>query len=100
MTQRRPAKHCTKAAIQRALIDRFPQLSATRGALYGFRLDTKLGPLALHPADCAIRTRFDEVPLAAPVGAPLNPYSGKWNFEGLDDAADVGRALDWIGRLL
>jgi hypothetical protein len=69
------------------------------GLCYGYELDTQLGKLLISPCDGAIRTRFDEVPLAAPCGTSLNPYSGKWNFEGLDDDADVGRAIYWIGRI-
>jgi hypothetical protein len=69
------------------------------GLCYGYELDTQLGKLLISPCDGAIRTRFDEVPPAAPCGASLNPYSGKWNFEGLDDDADVGRAIYWIGRI-
>ncbi len=69
------------------------------GLCYGFELDTKLGKLFISPCDGAIRTRFDEVPAAAPCGTSLNPYSGKWNFEGLDDDADVGRAIYWIERI-
>ena len=34
-----------------------------------------------------------------PSGARLNPYSGKWNFEGLDDDTLVGRAIYWIERV-
>jgi hypothetical protein len=69
------------------------------GAIYGFELDTKLGKLYLSPCDGAIRTRFEDVPVAAPCGTSLNPYSGKWNFEGLDDDSEVGRAIYWIERI-
>lgn len=66
---------------------------------YQYYLPTKLGTLLISPCDGAIRTRFEEVPPAAPCGASLNPYSGKWNFEGLDDDSLVGRAIYWIERI-
>lgn len=66
---------------------------------YQYHLPTKLGTLLISPCDGAIRTRFEEVPPAAPCGASLNPYSGKWNFEGLDDDSLVGRAIYWIERI-
>ena len=66
---------------------------------YQYELPTKLGTLLISPCEGAIRTRFEDVPPAAPCGAPLNPYSGKWNFEGLDDDALVGRSIYWIERI-
>ena len=66
---------------------------------YQYELPTILGTLFISPCEGAIRTRFDEVPPAAPCGTSLNPYSGKWNFEGLDDEAAVGRAIYWIERI-
>jgi hypothetical protein len=51
------------------------------GGMYEHRLETKHGLLCLSVCDNAIRTRFDNVPPCNPAGAPLNPYSGKWNFE-------------------
>ena len=53
------------------------------GGAYKFRLETKYGLLRISPCDTAIRTRFDDNPPLGEVlsGAPLNPYSAKWNFE-------------------
>ena len=51
------------------------------GGMYEHRLETKHGLLCLSVCDTAIRTRFDNVPPCNPAGAPLNPHSGKWNFE-------------------
>lgn len=52
---------------------------ADMGRLY---LMTIHGRLRLSPYASAIRTQFDKVPdVRSLMGASLNPYSGKWNFE-------------------
>lgn len=66
---------------------------------YQYELPTQLGTLLISSCEGAIRTRLEDVPPAAPSGASLNPYSGKWNFEGLDNDALVGRAIYWIERI-
>ena len=63
------------------------------GGSYEFRLETRHGLLRLAPGENSIRTRFDDIPASAPAGAPLNPYSGKWNFEFGFKPAQV--ELDW-----
>jgi hypothetical protein len=60
----------------------------------------KLGTLLISP----LRGRHPDALRGRATGAPLartslNPYSGKWNFEGLDDDALVGRAIYWIERI-
>jgi hypothetical protein len=95
----RKLKTISAARIEDALTTCLPGLKHTPERMYQFHLPTKLGTLLISPCDGAIRTRFDEVPPAAPCGAPLNPYSGKWNFEGLDDDSLVGRAIYWIERI-
>jgi len=88
------------ARIEDALTTALPGLRRRAEHLcYQYHLPTKLGTLLISPCDGAIRTRFDEVPSAAPCGASLNPYSGKWNFEGLDDDTLVGQAIYWIERI-
>jgi hypothetical protein len=44
-------------------------------------IQTKYGKLYLYPRESAIRARFDQKPPVQPSGAPLNPFSFKWNFE-------------------
>ena len=85
--------------IEDALKACLPGLQHTPDAMYPYCLPTKLGALLISPCDGAIRTRFEEVPPAEPCGTRLNPYSGKWNFEGLDDDSLVGRAIYWIERI-
>ncbi len=47
-----------------------------------FVINTIHGPLRLFPYAEAIRSRFETVPKGVNLpGAPLNPFSGKWNFE-------------------
>lgn len=95
-------KHKTipKATVEAALRAAFPQMTERAGGLvHQFSLNTAFGPLWVSPCDGAIRTCFEEVPPAAPAGTHLNPYSGKWNFEGLDDDSQLGRALYCIGRI-
>jgi hypothetical protein len=93
-------KHTTKAAIDKACRELIPGLRPiTSNFPPAYHLPTILGTLYIYPCDRAIRTRFAEVPDIAPVGAPLNPYSGKWNHELLDDASDVARAIHWINRI-
>ena len=63
-----------------------------------FEAETIYGRLRLFPCHSAIRTRFDVVPPIHPTGAPLNPYSGKWNFEfGL---IPEQQELDWAVRCI
>ena len=95
----RKAKAVPAAHIEDALKTCLPGLQHTPEAMYQYHLQTALGTLLISPCDGAIRTRFEEVPPAAPCGASLNPYSGKWNFEGLDDDSLVGRAIYWIERI-
>ena len=95
----RNTKTIPAARIEDALKTCLPGLQHTPEAMYQYHLPTKLGALLISPCDGAIRTRFEEVPPAAPCGAPLNPYSGKWNFEGLDDDSLVGRAIYWIEKI-
>lgn len=96
----RKRKTIPAARIEVALRACLPGLTL-RGEqhVHRYELRTKLGPLYISPCDGAIRTFFEEVPPSAPCGAPLNPYSGKWNFEGLDDDSLVGRAIYWIERI-
>lgn len=90
------------ADIEKALREEFGDkiLQSADGFCYKLRLFTKLGTLRISPCDGAIRTVFDEVPKCEPIGAPLNQYSGKWNFEGIDEVHQLGRALHWIGRIV
>lgn len=85
--------------IEDALKTSLPRLQPTPREMYPYHLPTILGTLWVSPCDGAIRTCFEVVPEVEPVGTSLNKYSGKWNFEGLDDDADVGRAIYWIGRI-
>lgn len=97
---RRKPKTVTAARIEAALIAALPALTKRAPHLcHPYELSTILGTLHISPCDGAIRTCFETVPAAAPVGAPLNSYSGKWNFEGLDDDSLVGRAIYWIERI-
>ena len=96
----RKPKTIPAARIEDALKTSLPGLQRRGEHLcYQYHLPTKLGTLLISPCDGAIRTRFEEVPLAAPSGASLNPYTGKWNFEGLDDDSLVGGAIYWIERI-
>jgi hypothetical protein len=94
----RKPRTISAARIETALKTGLPGIQYN-GGHYQYHLPTKLGTLWISPCDGAIRTRFEEVPPAAPCGASLNPYSGKWNFEGLDDDSLVGRAIYWIERI-
>jgi hypothetical protein len=76
-----------------------PRLQPTPQEMYPYKLQTGLGVLWISPCDGAIRTRFEKVPIEEPVGASLNKYSGKWNFEGLDDTARLVSAIFFIGRI-
>ena len=95
----RKPKTISAARINDALKTCLPGLKATDRFSYPYELPTKLGKLLISPCDGAIRTSFEDVPLAAPCGTHLNPYSGKWNFEGLNDDSQVGRAIYWIKRI-
>jgi len=96
----RKPKAIPAARIEDALKAGLPGLQHRAEHLsYQYHLPTKLGTLLISPCDGAIRMRFEEVSLAAPCGASLNPYSGKWNFEGLDDGSLIGRAINWIERI-
>ena len=96
----RKPKTIPAARTEDALKTGLPDLQRCAEHLcYQYHLPTKLGTLLISPCDGAIRTRFEEVPPAAPCGASLNPYSGKWNFEGLDDDSLIGRAIYWIERI-
>jgi len=90
----------TSAFIAESLIEAIPELQTTARQMYPYSLDTLLGKLWISPCDGAIRTCFDVVPPIEPVGAPLNKYSGKWNFEGLEDNSDIGRSIHWIKRIM
>lgn len=70
-----------------------------RGGLY---ISTRYGGLRLFPCETAIRTCFDTVPSVNPAGAPLNPYSGKWNFEfgAKPTVEELDLALDSIKGVL
>lgn len=97
----RKPKTISAARIEDALKTCLPGLQRREEHLcYQYELPTKLGTLLISPCEGAIRTRFEDVPPVAPCGTSLNPYSGKWNFEGLDDDALVGRAIYWIERLV
>lgn len=95
----RNPKTISAAGIENALKACLPGLTPTGTCMYEYKLPTALGKLLISPCEGAIRTRFEDVPPAAPSGASLNPYSGKWNFEGLDDDTLVGRAIYWIERI-
>ncbi|MBN8474515.1 hypothetical protein [Sulfuritalea sp.] len=96
----RKPKTISASRIEGALKTGLPGLlRRAENLCYQYELPTKLGTLLISPCEGAIRTRFEDVPPAAPCGASLNSYSGKWNFEGLDDDALVGRAIYWIERI-
>lgn len=95
----RKVKTVPAARIEAALKTSLPGLQHTPEGMYPYHLQTAFGELHISPCNGAIRTRFEEVPPAAPCGASLNPHSGKWNFEGLDDDSLVGRAIYWIERI-
>jgi hypothetical protein len=95
----RKRKTISASRIEDALKTGLPSLKPTGTCMYEYELPTKLDTLYISPCEGAIRTRFEDVPPAAPCGTSLNPYSGKWNFEGLDDDALVGRAIYWIERI-
>lgn len=67
-----------------------------------FCIETIYGPLRISPRDTAIRTQFDRVPPVAPSGAPLNRFSGKWNFEFgfAPTAKDLNDAIRCIRAIL
>lgn len=58
-----------------------------------FVIETIHGPLRLFPYAEAIRSRFETVPKVELPGAPLNRFSGKWNFEFSLVPTDVDLAL-------
>ena len=96
----RKPKTIPAARIEDALKTGLPSLQGRAEHLcYQYRLPTKVGTLLISPCDGVIRTRFEDVPPAAPCGTSLNPHSGQWNFEGLDDDSLVGRAIYWIERI-
>jgi hypothetical protein len=95
----RNRKTIPAARIEDALKTCLPGLQHTPEAMYPYHLQTAFGELLISPCDGAIRTRFEDVPAAAPCGASLNPYSGKWNFEGLDDDSLVRLAIYRIERI-
>jgi hypothetical protein len=92
-------KTLSAAKIEKELRSCLPKLQPTAREMYPYQLLTGYGILWISPCEGAIRTRFDVIPEVAPAGTSLNPYSGKWNFEGLDSIADLGSALFWIGRI-
>jgi hypothetical protein len=95
----RKPKTISAPRIEDALKTCLPGLQHTPEAMYQYHLTTKLGTLLISPCDGAIRTRFEEVPPAAPCGTSFNPYSGKWNFEGLDTEALVRQSITCIERI-
>ena len=95
----RKPKTIPAARIEEALKASLPGLQQTDRYTHPYYLPTTLGTLLISPCNGAIRTRFEEVPPTAPCGAHLNPYSGKWNFEGLDDDSLVSQAVYWIERI-
>lgn len=95
----RKSKTISADRIENALMACLPGLTPAGTCMYEYELPTALGKLLISPCEGAFRTRFEGVPPAAPSGASLNPYSGKWNFEGLDDDTLVGRAIYWIERV-
>jgi hypothetical protein len=95
----RKPRTISAARIEDALKTCLSGLQHTPEAMYQYHLLTKLGTLLISPCDGAIRTRFEEVPPAAPCGTSFNPYSGKWNFEGLDTEALVRQSITCIERI-
>lgn len=95
----RKPKTISADRIENALMACLPGLTLAGTCMYEYELPTALGKLLISPCEGAFRTRFEGVPPAATSGASLNPYSGKWNFEGLDDDTLVGRAIYWIERV-
>ncbi len=92
-------KTISTARNEDALKTCLPGLQATERYSYPYHLPTQLGTLWVAPCDGAIRICFEAVPTAAPCGTHLNPYSGKWNFEGIDTDDDLSTAIHWIGRI-
>ena len=95
----RKPKTISADRIENALMACLPGLTLAGTCMYEYELPTALGKLLMRPCEGAFRPRFEGVPPAATSGASLNPYSGKWNFEGLDDDTLVGRAIYWIERV-
>ena len=95
----RKPKTISADRIENALMACLPGLTLAGTCMYEYELPTALGKLLISPCEGAFRTRFEGVPPAATSGASLNPYSGKWTFEGLDDDTLVGRAIYWIERV-
>jgi hypothetical protein len=90
-------KTLKREKILAALVHVFPNLREMPNRYNDWHLPTIHGSLFIHPADNAIRTHFEAIPESAPDGAPLNRYSGKWNFEGVDN----NDTLLWaIGKIL
>ena len=47
---------------------------------YDYRIDTKGGPLNIHPYDDWVACCFVDPVKARTIVGDCNPYSGKWNF--------------------
>lgn len=90
----------TQAVVLKAIQEAFPGIVVRPGCTHGYQLHTTLGDLWVSPCNEAIRTCFVDVPAQAPAGTSLNPFSGKWNFECLDTAADLARAIEAIARIV
>jgi hypothetical protein len=101
VTSRRPRrwKAIPAERIEADLKACLPRLQPTPQEMYPYKLATGYGVLWICPCYGVIRTRFEEVPIDEPAGASLNKYSGKWNFEGLDDTARLVSAIFFIGRI-
>ena len=90
---------CNEEALTKRLRKAVPGIRVSNKFIYPFEIDTVHGSLGIVVRDGAIRTRFDQVPAEAPQGAPLNRFSGKWNFEFLLGADDAQRAVEAIAAV-